>query len=79
MKTRKRLARAVLLVSVALLLQFTNKAMAQDEVKAAGQDEGDAQDPSGRVARLSSLQGSVSFRSAGEDDWPASSPKPKGR
>lgn len=79
MKTRKRLARAVLLVSVALLLQFTNKAMAQDEVKAVGQDEGDAQDPSGRVARLSYLQGSVSFRPAGEDDWPASSSKPKGR
>jgi hypothetical protein len=61
MRTRKWYALAVLLASFAFLLQLTTKAVAQDE--------GDDQDPPGRVARLSYSQGSVSFRPAGEDDW----------
>src|SRR5208283_3681510 len=46
----------------AFLLQQTTIAVAQD-------DEDQAQDPPGRVARLNYMQGSVSFRPAGEDDW----------
>jgi hypothetical protein len=61
MKTRKWWAIASLLASFAFLLQLTTKAVAQDE--------GEDQDPPGRVARLSYSQGSVSFRPAGEDDW----------
>ena len=36
--------------------------------KAAAQDQ-DSDDPPARVARLGYMQGSVSFRPAGEDDW----------
>ncbi len=38
------------------------------------EDQGPAQDPPGRVARLNFSQGSVSFRPAGEDDWVAAVP-----
>jgi len=66
MKTRKWCAFAILLASFAFLQQLTITASAQDDV---AQDQGQDQDPPGRVARLSYSQGSVSFRPAGEDDW----------
>jgi len=82
METRKWFAIAVLLASFAFLLQLTTVAAAQDDVsqdqsqaqapdqvQAQGQDQDQAQDPPGRVARLSYSQGSVSFRPAGEEDW----------
>jgi hypothetical protein len=64
MKTNKLRAWMVLLASIALLLQFSTIAVAQDD-----QDQDQGQDPPGRVARLNYSQGSVSFRPAGEDDW----------
>src|SRR5208282_3247377 len=67
MKIRKLWAGMVVLASVALLLQFSTIAKAQD-------DDDQVQDPPGRVARLSFAQGSVSFRPAGEDDWVNSVP-----
>ena len=73
MKTRKWFALALLLASFAFLLQLTTKAVAQDD-DAENQDQGQTQDPPGRVARLSYSQGSVSFRPAGEDDWVAGVP-----
>jgi hypothetical protein len=64
MKTRTWWSCAVLLASLALLLQFSTFAKAQDD------DYDDAsQDPPARVGRLNFSQGSVSFRPAGEDDW----------
>src|ERR1700731_3752409 len=62
MKTRKSWAWAVLLASFSFLLQVSTKAIAQDD------QQGD-QDPPGRVARLNSAEGSVSFRPGGEEDW----------
>ena len=64
MKTSKLRAWMVLLASIAVLLQFSTIAVAQDD-----QDQDQGQDPPGRVARLNYSQGSVSFRPAGEDDW----------
>ncbi len=66
MKTRKLWSWMVLLASVALLLQFSTIAKAQDQ---DNDDQDQAQDPPGRVARLNDSQGSISFRPAGEDDW----------
>ncbi len=66
MKTRKLWSWMVLLASVALLLQFSTIAKAQDQ---ENDDQDQAQDPPGRVARLNDSQGSISFRPAGEDDW----------
>jgi hypothetical protein len=66
MKTQKLWAGMLLLASFFFVLQLTTIAIAQD------QDQGDQdqqQDPPGRVARLNYMQGSVSFRPAGEDDW----------
>ena len=64
MKTNKWWAWMVLLASLAVCLQFSTIAVAQDD-----QDQDQGQDPPGRVARLNYSQGSVSFRPAGEDDW----------
>jgi hypothetical protein len=68
MKTRKLWTWMVLLASVALLLQFSTIAKAQDQDQ-ENDDQDQAQDPPGRVARLNYSQGSISFRPAGEDDW----------
>ena len=65
MKTHKLWAWMVLLASIAVLLQFSTAAIAQDQ----DDDQDQAQDPPGRVARLNYSQGSISFRPAGEDDW----------
>src|SRR5262252_2271231 len=63
MKTRKLWA-PMLLASLAIVLQLSSTARAQDE------DEDQPQnDPPARVGRLDYSHGSVSFRPAGEDDW----------
>jgi hypothetical protein len=76
MKTRKRL-RAWLVVFGLLTLfslaPIRAKAQDQDQDRAQAfheqDDQGDQQDPPGRVARLNYSQGSVSFQPAGEGDW----------
>ncbi len=65
MKTNKQWwSWAVMVASLALLLQLPGTAKAQDE----DQDQ-NYQDPSSRVARLNYSQGSVSFQPGGENDW----------
>ena len=70
----------MLLASIALVLQVSTiaKAQEQDDAQVQSQDQqgvdqdqsqDESQDPPGRVARLNFSQGSVSFRPAGEDDW----------
>ncbi len=54
---RKRLSWLTALLAVALTLSFPPAAAADDD------------DPPSRVARLSYIQGSVSFQPAGESDW----------
>jgi len=66
MRTRKLWSLMVLLASLAVVLQFSALAKAQDQ---DDDDQGPGQDPPGRVGRLNYSQGSVSFRPAGEDDW----------
>ena len=72
MKTSKLWAWAIL-ASLAVLLQFSTLAKAQDDDNRdyrENNDEGSQQqDPPGRVGRLDYSHGSVSFRPAGEDDW----------
>src|SRR5579863_8783191 len=77
MKTSK-LWSWMLLASLALVLQVSTIAKAQDDQQyqnqqgpdqGSDQDQDESQDPPGRVARLNFSQGSVSFRPAGEDDW----------
>ena len=63
MKTRKLWIRAFFLATIALFVQFSAIARAQDDY------DDQSQDPPGRVARLNFAEGSISFRPAGEDDW----------
>src|SRR5579863_4190048 len=63
MKIRTWRYALALLAGMALLLETSTLLKAQDEY------DDQNQDPPGRVARLNFLQGSVSFRPAGEDDW----------
>jgi len=65
MKTRKLLTWAFVLASLAVLLQLSNLARAQDN----DDDQNQGEDPPARVGRLDYSQGSISFRPAGEDDW----------
>jgi hypothetical protein len=65
MKTR-RLWIWFLLAVLALVMQGLTIARAQEQDEG---DQGQEQDPPGRVGRLDFSQGSVSFRPAGEDDW----------
>ena len=76
MKTSKQLWSWLgVFVVLALLLQAPVRANAQDQDQDRAQalpeqdDQGDQQDPPGRVARLNYSQGSVSFQPAGEGDW----------
>lgn len=62
MKTRTLWACTLLLAGI--VLQFSIPASAQDY-------DDQSSDPPGRVGRLNYMQGSVSFRPAGEDDWVA--------
>src|SRR5579872_898644 len=66
MRTRKLWSLLVMLASLAVVLQFSALAIAQDNDDDQGAPE---QDPPGRVGRLNYSQGSISFRPAGEDDW----------
>ena len=65
MKTRKLWA-LFLLASLAIVLQLSSIARAQDQDEDEGQQQSD---PPARVGRLDYSHGSVSFRPAGEDDW----------
>ena len=62
MKTRT-LWTWITLASLAIVLQLSTTARAQDD------EENQGQDPPARVGRLDYSNGSVSFRPAGEDDW----------
>src|SRR5277367_6379238 len=78
MKTHKFLTVGIVLASVLLMLQAPVRMIAQepappDQVQPdqgpPPQSQGPAQDPPGRVARLSYSVGSVSFQPGGEGDW----------
>lgn len=69
MKTRKSWTWMALLASLAVVLQISTLAKAQDDGDQGPPDQDQSQDPPGRVARLNYSQGSISFRPAGEDDW----------
>jgi len=62
MKIRKMWAVMLLAAGVTFVLQFAATASAQDY-------DDQSYDPPGRVGRLNLIQGAVSFRPAGEDDW----------
>ncbi len=63
---RRSCLRRVLALAGSLILMATfTAALGQ---RAAAQDQ-DQDDPPGRVARLSYMEGSVSFQPAGEDEW----------
>jgi len=66
MKTLKALAVGIVLAGMLLMLQAPLRIVAQEPPP---QDQGPAQDPPGRVARLSYSVGSVSFQPGGEGDW----------
>ena len=67
MKTHKALAVGIVLAGMLLTLQAPLRMVAQEPPP---QDQGQpAQDPPGRVARLSYSVGSVSFQPGGEGDW----------
>ncbi len=65
MKTHRVSAVGIALAGLMLLLQ--QGVLAQDEPQ--GQEQGQAQDPPSRVARLNYSDGSVSFQPGGEGDW----------
>ena len=81
MKTHKALAVGIVLAGLLLMLQAPLRTVAQDQPPqdqgqrppqdqgAPPQGQGPAQDPPGRVARLSYSVGSVSFQPGGEGDW----------
>jgi hypothetical protein len=62
MNTRKVWAALLLVAGIAFILQLASIASAQDY-------DDQSYDPPGRVGRLNLIDGSVSFRPAGEDDW----------
>jgi hypothetical protein len=75
MKTHKALVVGIVLAGILLMLQAPLKVMAQgppppqDQGGPPQEQQGPAQDPPGRVARLSFSDGSVSFQPGGEGDW----------
>src|SRR5580704_17939836 len=69
MKTCRLWAGTFLLASLAFFLQISTAARAQDQGQDQVADDDQSQDPPARVGRLNYMQGSVSFRPAGEDDW----------
>jgi len=62
---------AMIVAAVALMLQMTSSANAQDSTADQGSQSAQAgdQDAPGRVARLNYIDGSVSFQPGGENDW----------
>ncbi len=71
MKTTK-LLRFALILTISFTLLQVSLARAQDQVE--DQEQGQAQDPPTRVARLNYSSGSVSFQPGGEGDWVAAVP-----
>jgi len=73
MKTNKVLAVALMVAGILLMLQAPHRVLAQDvpqpPAQSDDQSQAPAQDPPGRVARLSYTVGSVSFQPGGEGDW----------
>jgi hypothetical protein len=75
MKTHRALVVGIVLAGILLMLQAPLKIMAQgppppqDQGEPPQDQQGPAQDPPGRVARLSFSDGSVSFQPGGEGDW----------
>jgi hypothetical protein len=80
MNMRKALVVGVVLAGLLLMLQSPLRMVAQDQPPQdqvqpqqdqgqPPQAQGPAQDPPGRVARLSFSDGSVSFQPGGEGDW----------
>jgi hypothetical protein len=70
MKTQKqRCAWLAVVATLAILLQLPINAGAQEQGPYPEQNQGGDQDPPGRVARLNSSQGAISFQPAGEGDW----------
>jgi len=63
LKRAPKLAQALTVASSLILMATLSVAFGQ---RAAAQDQ---DDPPGRVARLSYMEGSVSFQPAGEDEW----------
>jgi len=73
MKTYKALVVGIVLAGIGLMLQAPLRIVAQEpppqDQGQPPQSQGPAQDPPGRVARLSFSEGSVSFQPGGEGDW----------
>src|SRR5580700_3768184 len=71
MKTHKALVAGIALAGVLLMLQSPLRIVAQEpqDQGPPPEQQGPAQDPPGRVARLSYSVGSVSFQPGGEGDW----------
>jgi len=72
MKTHKQWCKwALIVMALACMLQTPSASNAQDSQYPATPDAQDpnAPDPPGRIARLSFMDGSVSFQSDGENDW----------
>ena len=71
MKTHKALVAGIALAGVLLMLQAPLRIVAQEpqDQGPPPEQQGPAQDPPGRVARLSYSVGSVSFQPGGEGDW----------
>src|SRR5271167_1849957 len=70
MKTRRVSVVGIVLAGILLMLQVPPRIVAQEPPpQDQGQPQGPAQDPPGRVARLSYSVGSVSFQPGGEGDW----------
>ena len=73
MTTRKNSIIGIVLAAILLMLQAPSRIVAQEpppqDQGPPPQGQGPAQDPPGRVARLSYSVGSVSFQPGGEGDW----------
>src|SRR5580704_6535487 len=73
MKTHRVLAVGIVLAGMLLMLQTPQRVLAQEpppqDQAQPPEQQGPAQDPPGRVARLSFSDGSVSFQPGGEGDW----------
>src|SRR5579863_8807274 len=71
MKTHKALVAGFVLAGVLLMLQSPLRVVAQEpqDQGPPPEQQGPAQDPPSRVARLSYSVGSVSFQPGGEGDW----------
>lgn len=70
MNTHKQTwSRAVIVMALAGMLHSPLASRAQDTQGPAIAEDSNAPDPPGRIARVSFMDGSVSFQSGGENDW----------